>query len=222
MRRLVVTCTCGAKMQAPRSAYGKIGVCSKCGARLRIGAMNTSPLGLPPPGGLGHEGQARRRQTAGGDGDVQQRFGRGVDLFYKGQYAEALAVFDGLAREYPGNAEVQNARARCMKAMQDGTEQSASARPTEDVELDEKTTKNAILDLMLNGFTESTRLQAAELACKALGLFDGDSARSRAGARSHSGIDDAVREAARPGNGKKKGDETTADAQAEREETVAG
>ena len=47
MRKLVVTCECGQRMQVPRSAVGKTGLCPTCGQSITI--TNDNATAAPPP-----------------------------------------------------------------------------------------------------------------------------------------------------------------------------
>ena len=185
MRKLLVTCQCGQQMQVPRSALGKVGVCPTCGESTRITSGNTSPL----PNGR-RRGVFTRQDSwkpAGGAAEppeeAKQRFGQAVDHYYAGRYGEALAIFDSLAKEFPGNPDIDHGRMQCYKAMrraslsyQPGAETTASTAGgagADAPELDAGTVKKFILEKMLHGRTEATQLQAAELACKVLGMLDG-------------------------------------------------
>lgn len=188
MRKLLVTCQCGQQMQVPRSALGKVGVCPTCGESTRITSGNTSPL----PDGR-RRGVFTRQDSwkpAGGAAEppeeAKQRFGQAVDHYYAGRYGEALAIFDSLAKEFPGNPDIDHGRMQCYKAMrraslsyQPGAETTASTAGVagqDAAELDAATVKRFILEKMLHGRTEATQLQAAELACKVLGILDGGGA----------------------------------------------
>lgn len=176
MRKYTITCKCGQRMLVPRTAVGKRGMCPSCGNAVDIGSDSV-------------ERQTHRHTTylrAGSTGwqggesvssdEARQRFGQAVDLFYAGRYAEALAIFDLLARQFPGNAEVESGRAQCVAVLNrrvlPGTLGAATVRLPlpEGGDLDAPTIKRVVLDIMIHGSNSEVRLQAAELACKLLGL----------------------------------------------------
>src|SRR5690606_35404286 len=126
MRKLLVRCTCGQEMQVPRSAFGKSGMCSSCGSTVRIGSDNTRPFAPSTPGrgagGAGGGGRAFNwRRIAGPSEEAKQQFGKAVDLYSAHRYAEALTIFDSLAREFPDNPEIDQARRQCLRAMNRST-----------------------------------------------------------------------------------------------------
>jgi hypothetical protein len=86
-----------------------------------------------------------------------------------------LAIFDGLVRQFPGNPDIENGRTQCLAALKRPDETLAledrSTMKYADGELDEPTVRRVILEKMLRGRSEMAQLQAAELACKLLGLF---------------------------------------------------
>jgi len=176
MRKLVFRCDCGQLIQAPRSAVGKRGICPACGQKVEITADGGTPRGN------------RRRQSAwtgrtawwrsGGNGepseDAKQRFGQAVDLYNEAKYGEALAVFNSLALEYPGNPDVQRGQNKCLKAMRrPALPNGSSYALPQNADLTDATVRRIILDKMLHGSTETVQLQAAELAARMLNLFDG-------------------------------------------------
>ena len=241
MRKLLVTCQCGQQMQVPRSALGKVGVCPTCGESTRITSSNTSPL----PNGR-RRGVFTRQDSwkpAGGAAEppeeAKQRFGQAVDHYYAGRYGEALAIFDSLAKEFPGNPDIDHGRMQCYKAMrraslsyQPGAETTASTAGVagqEAPELDAATVRRFILEKMLHGRTEATQLQAAELACKVLGMLDGG--RGAAAEQPAPAKDDAAQRGSETSAGadsateherENAGDTAGADAAAHEEEKPAG
>lgn len=171
MRKLLLTCACKQEIQVPRSALGTIGVCPACGERLEITAHTTRPVPKS------HDKAKRDWKVLGGIGgitppeDARQRFGQAVDLYYAKGYAEALAVFDSLATEFPRNPDIQAAREQCIIAMQHPA--LGAPDPTnliEQTEITEETVKRVILDKLLNAESEAVQLHAAELAMKLLGM----------------------------------------------------
>ena len=167
-------------MQVPRSAIGKMGMCPTCGRSTRISSANTRPLPNHGRGPAVHEAPRRPRWGATAQEtyaeppeEAKQRFGQAVDHYYAGRYAEALAIFDTLAHDFPGNPDIEHGRGQCMKAMK----RPALAAPTGVAqprrvqgELDEETIRRVVLDKLLNGATEEVQLRAAEIACKYLKL----------------------------------------------------
>lgn len=134
MRKLIVACPCGQRMQVARSAFGKLGVCPKCGMKIRVGANGLEPLALPAPGAPApgpspqfvppHQERQPFQDRRPGvvppsmeSDNVKRKFGEAVDLFYRAHYAEALGILDGLIKDCPGNLQVEAARVRCMDAL---------------------------------------------------------------------------------------------------------
>jgi nitroreductase len=177
MRKLVVTCECGQRMQVPRSAVGKTGLCPTCGQSITI--TNDNAQAAPSRGSrpLNNAKQSWWQGRVAPTEEAKRRFGEAVDLYYGGRYAEALAIFDTLAKQYPGNPDIENGRLQCMKAMRRApaalTGQTAPAVDP-DARLDEETVKRVILEKLLHGGSEATQLQAAELAARLLGLYNGN------------------------------------------------
>jgi len=175
MRKLIVTCRCGQRMQVPRSAIGKTGVCPACGQRVRVTARNAVPQSARrKPGFIEGRSSWWRGQEEPSE-EAKQRFGEAVDLYYAKRYAEALAIFDVLARQYPGNPVVERGRSQCLNAMERSSLPPLAQGhllPESQKELNPDTVKDVILDRMINGAQDEIRLKAAELACKILGLFD--------------------------------------------------
>ena len=193
MRKLLVRCTCGQEMQVPRSAFGKSGMCSSCGSTVRIGSDNTRPFAPANPAGrgtagaMGGAGRAFNwRRIAGPSEGAKQQFGKAVDLYTSHRYAEALAIFDSLAREFPDNPEIDQARRQCLSAMN----RSTLPPPVEPVgtaagKLDEHTVKQVLLTKMLRGATDSIQLQAAELAARMLGMLPDPLPKKKPGTATH-------------------------------------
>lgn len=190
MRKLVVTCQCGQRMQVPRSAVGKTGLCPSCGQSVTItndNATQTGPAGGRP---LNARQVWWNGQNAAPPEDARRKFGEAVDLYYNARYAEALAIFNALARQFPGNPDIENGRNQCMSALrrprmalehQGGVSQNAR--------LDEETVRRVVLNKMLHGASETVQLQAAELAARMLGLL---SPNGKGSAPSESGEDERI------------------------------
>ncbi|MBI5094671.1 MAG: hypothetical protein HZB26_19825 [Candidatus Hydrogenedentes bacterium] len=174
MRKLVVTCQCGQRMQVPRSAVGKTGMCPTCGQTVVITTDNTRPVTPTLQGRLfGLKNTSWWRGASEPPEDAKRRFGQAVDLYCTQRYAEALAIFNSLAKQFPGNPDIENGRAQCIAALKRPPalaleHKSGSNTPAK---LDETTVKDIVLDKLIRGSSESVQLQAAELACRMLGLF---------------------------------------------------
>lgn len=174
MRKLVVTCQCGQRMQVPRSAIGKTGMCPTCAQTVVISSDNTRPVTPPQRGRLfGLKNTSWWRGSAEPSEDSKRRFGQAVDLYCSQRYAEALAIFNSLAKQFPGNPDIENGRAQCIAALKRppalALENKAGAAAP--AKLDEATVTSVVLEKLLRSANESVQLQAAELACKMLGLF---------------------------------------------------
>lgn len=176
MRKLLVTCDCGQQMQVPRSAIGKMGVCPTCGRTTRITKKNTSGLSnrarksslhRKPPWSTDGSGQPSE--------EAKQLFGRAVDHFYAQRYAESLAIFDALAREFSGNPDIVHARATCEAAMRRPALPEPDAHEdSNDGELTSEEVKRFITDKLRYGANEEIQMRAAELACRYFGFKDED------------------------------------------------
>jgi hypothetical protein len=186
-------------MQVPRSAIGKTGMCPTCNQTMIINADNASAApssskaaaaaatrpstGTRGGGGGGAGGggffQSRESWWQGGGGeppeDAKRRFGEAVDLFYSGRYAEAVAIFNTLSVQYPNNPDIENGRTQCMRALKRPPTLAIEnkAELLEGAELNAETVKQVILEKLLTSASEQVQLQAAELAGRMFGLFDG-------------------------------------------------
>ena len=175
MRKVIVTCECGQRLQAPFSALGRTGVCVACGRKMQIalGAVRTEPAAEPHD--AGPPKRSWWRKDAAPSPDAQERFARAVDLYCSGNYAEALALLDVLSREYPDRPEVEQARAYCFRALHRprlGVAEGLRTSPGTGA-LDEDTIKRVLLDKLLHGRPDSVQIDAARLACELLGLLPG-------------------------------------------------
>ncbi|HIJ72482.1 MAG TPA: hypothetical protein HPP83_00125, partial [Candidatus Hydrogenedentes bacterium] len=155
-------------------------MCPTCGRSIRIAAGGARPdSGGQPSTFFGDKRTWWRGRSAPSD-DAKQRFGEAVDLYYAQRYAEALAVFDSLAKQYPGNADIERGRAQCIKVMGRAALPAAKTDPRQllpdATELSRDVVKRVILDKMLNGSSDAIQLQAAELAARLLGMLDGTGA----------------------------------------------
>jgi len=176
MRKLLLICDCGERMQVPRTALGRVGLCPACGERIHIRPSNTTaaPVGTkqsapPPP-----RGRVTPRPGEPSMEAAKRKFGRAVDLYFAQRYAEALAYFDELAQEFPDNEEVAQARRQCVQALRHARppmleyQEEETGAAVSPVEL--ASVKRFLLDKMRNGSTEAIQLKAAELACHLLAL----------------------------------------------------
>lgn len=172
MRKLIVTCQCGQRMQVPQSAFGKVGMCPTCGHTLRINNQNTSRPGGAAVGGAGRPFErSRMMDTSEQD---KRRYGEAVDLCKSGRFGEALALFEALARQYPGHPGIENGRSHCLRNLHGTAGLLESDGRIESVPqggFDRKTVRQVILNKMLRGGSEEIQLQAAELAARVLGMI---------------------------------------------------
>lgn len=196
MRRLIVQCSCGERIQVPQSALGKAGICPSCGTTVLISRDNATPYrpGSPPPPRSGPPPD-RSWNTAGGAGnapdDIRRKFAEGVDLYFAKRYSEALVIFNQLAASMPHDADIQMGQSMCLNALRKisplGIAQESRAQlpappitpereeailngPTPD--LDRDFFKRFLFDKMLHGGSDEIQMRAAELAAKMLGLLD--------------------------------------------------
>lgn len=190
MRKLIVTCDCGQRLQVPYSALGKMGLCPSCGNKVRI-----TPEGARRDGPRKHGDAVALGNLRDGSGlsfseEAKHLFGRAVDLFSEGHYAEALAIFDSFAEQFPDNPDIQEAREHCLNALKrvrptkpgqlpflsgGSRPDTAGAKPDlAGASLDAETVRRVVLEKMLYGSTETIQLEAAKIACRMLGLFDHD------------------------------------------------
>ncbi len=196
MKKLVVTCDCGQRMQVPRSAIGRMGMCPTCGRTMLISNDNASPASDNHSRGSFFSARTTSwwrnamgmGSSASPNEEAKRRFGEAVDLYYQKNYGEALAIFDDLARRYPGNGDIERARRECLAALRrpsglaienrsgvadrpEDISASAARPPVGDAELNAETVKRVVLEKLLYSPSETVQLHAAELACRMLGLF---------------------------------------------------
>lgn len=174
MRKLIVTCDCGQRLQVPYSALGRMGMCSTCGRKMKItpdiARRDTSG------GGAATGGTAYTTGRRGPSEEAKRKFGKAVDLFALGQHREALAIFDELALEFPGNPEIDRGRRECHRALRGGNllshdsggATSTSERLKEGDTLDWETIERVVLEKLLYGASDSVQLEAARIACEYL------------------------------------------------------
>jgi len=159
-------------MRVPRNAVGRTGQCPNCGRRIPITSEALEPKSNSRTGNGARNAAFRMPRPAAGAGEQdKQRFGQAVDLFYNRRYAEALSIFDILAREYPGNAEIESARRECLRHMKrralgDGSERLAL--PPALADLDLAVVKGIVLEKLAHGARDEVQLQAVALALQIL------------------------------------------------------
>jgi len=174
MRKLIHPCQCGQRMQVPRSAIGRTGMCPSCGATLRIRADNAQveTPGQSKRGLITAESHMRSSMNGGGPPEnAKRRFARAVDLYCEHRHAESLAVFNELVREFPGNSDIESGRVKCMAALHRTSPLALEDLSTMDgSELNEDTVRKVVLQKLLKSPREDVQLQAAALAVKILGM----------------------------------------------------
>lgn len=177
MRKLIVTCECGQRLRVPYSALGRMGVCVTCGRTIQIMANNARRDGPAVqreiPSARDPRFSATRRTAL--TEDAKQRFGQAVDLYNAQRYAEALAIFDSFLEQFPGNPEIEEARAQCLSALKRPRlaapgPMSRSGPSGGDAHLDPETVKRVILEKMLYDPSGANQIEAARLASEILGL----------------------------------------------------
>ena len=184
MRKLILTCDCGQRMQVPRSAIGKMGLCPNCGRTIPVTSGNTSQSAYERE--RTHAVAPRPNWWQGSpytpSEDAKQRFGQASDLFRARRYGQALAIFNALAKEFPGNPEIERGRSICIERMRQTTAlplPGPHAHKT-DGSFDGDTVRQLVLEKMLHGGSEEVQIKAAELAAKLLGLLrDGEPSESQ-------------------------------------------
>ncbi len=171
MGKFILTCRCGQRMQVPRSAVGRLGQCPACGERIQITSDLLSPRQSSRRGPLVRGASFRdEASTSGAREEDKQRFGKAVDLFYTRRYAEALSLFDALARDYPDNPEIESGRRECLRQMRRyslGNENEPNALPAPD-SLGLDAIKRVIHEKLSTSTSDEVQLRAAELALRVL------------------------------------------------------
>lgn len=184
MRRLIVTCTCGERIQVPRSALGRTGLCPSCGKTIAI--TNDNASAMPLPGKSSSEPAAPERPDGRPDMAAKMQFGRAVDLFFAGQFGEAYAMLSDLARRMPDDPDIEAARGACLNSLRTrpllavdrpaalpalSDESPQPADKEEELDHSERDIiKKVLFDKMLHGETDEIQLRAAEMALKAFGF----------------------------------------------------
>ncbi len=190
MRKLILTCdSCGQRMQVPRSAIGRTGMCPSCGDTIKIRAHNTTTTSPAKRSGLlSGGGNWWRSSGTPPTEDAKRKFGEAVDLFYGSRYAESLAIFDALVQQFPGNPDIENGRQQCLQALRKpqqtfaledktgpavgGGSFGGMASPAREGGLDKDTVRRIVIEKMLRSPNEAVQLQAADLAARLLGMLE--------------------------------------------------
>lgn len=209
MAKLTLTCECGQEMLVPESAMGRVGLCPECGAHLTISEANTHRDYTPDPErrpGSGLLGKRHRtRQDSASREDAGRRFATAVDLYNARRFAEALSLLDALLQEYPGNAHIESARRECVEALRGprmlGFQPTAGQRADTPPALTPELVREVVLDRLLYGDDE-TRLRAAELAARLLGMLETDAQAGRRVEEAARQVREALLAALREGNGR--------------------
>lgn len=139
MRRLMVLCICGERIQVPRSALGRTGLCPACGRVISITADSATAIKGPVPakpapvqnaaplGGASWNSGNGRANTV--PSDAKRRFAEAVDLYFSQRFAQALSIFESLAEEFPDNADIISGRQMCMTALRNRQQPALEHHP---------------------------------------------------------------------------------------------
>ena len=200
MRRLVVQCSCGERIQVPHSALGKAGLCPSCGATVIISKDNAAPYRGTAASTTARTGgpQVERAWTGGSAAggapeDIRRRFAEGVDLYFAKRYSEALVIFNNLAAAMPNDADIQMGQSMCLNALrkvsplglgygapfgqlpapEDVQDRAESLLHGPTPTMDRDFFKRFLFDKMLHGQGDDVQMRAAELAAKMFGFLDG-------------------------------------------------
>jgi hypothetical protein len=133
MRRLMVVCACGERIQVPRSALGKTGLCPACGRTLEVTNDNAVPIQTRGPVPTARASSAQSGQWSTGHGqrpvdDTKRKFAEAVDLYFAHRYAEALTIFTTLATLHPDNPDIEMGRSMCVSALRTAPDRSLESR----------------------------------------------------------------------------------------------
>jgi predicted Zn-dependent protease len=133
---------------------------------------NTRREGAPASGESSVVRESRWPRRPSLSEEAKERFGKAVDLYNNQRYAEALAIFDSFVYQFPGNPEIEQARAQCLSALKRGriALPETMARAASDAKLEEAVIKRIILEKMLYDSSGAVQLEAAKLAAEILGL----------------------------------------------------
>ena len=200
MRRLMVQCSCGERIQVPHSALGKAGLCPSCGSTVFISKDNAAPYrGTTASQTRSGAAQSDRGWTGGGAAqnapeEIRRRFAEGVDLYFAKRYSEALVIFNNLAAAMPHDADIQMGQTMCLNALRkitplglahegpfgqlpapdDARDRVESILHGPTPTLDRDFFKRFLFDKMLHGHGDDVQMRAAELAAKMFGFLDGN------------------------------------------------
>ncbi len=200
MRRLMIQCSCGERIQVPHSALGKAGLCPSCGSTVFISKDNAAPYrGTSASQTRTGAAQPNRAWTGGGAAqnapeEIRRRFAEGVDLYFAKRYSEALVIFNNMAAAMPHDADIQMGQTMCLNALRkiaplglahegpfgqlpapdDVRDRAESILNGPTPTLDRDFFKRFLVDKMLNGQGGDVQMRAAELAAKMFGFLDGD------------------------------------------------
>lgn len=190
MRRLVVQCNCGERIQVPQSALGRTGLCPSCGTTIAINKDNATPLrpAAEPPRPLAPQERSWQgsHSAEGAPPDIRRRFAEGVDLYFAKRYSEALVIFNTLAAAMPHDADIQMGQSMCINALRKlsplglshegfgghlpappySEERSEALLNGPTPSLDSDFFKRFLFDKMLHGSSDEIQMRAAELAAK--------------------------------------------------------
>lgn len=205
MRRLVVQCSCGERIQVPHSALGKAGLCPSCGATVFISKDNAAPYRGTAASTTRSTPQPERAWTGGAAAsgapeDIRRRFAEGVDLYFAKRYSEALVIFNTLAAAMPHDADIQMGQTMCLNALrkisplglgygapfgqlpapEDAQDRAESLLHGPTPTMDRDFFKRFLFDKMLHGQGDDVQMRAAELAAKMFGFLDGNAPDSEA------------------------------------------
>ena len=198
MRRLMVQCTCGERIQVPHSALGKAGLCPACGSTVNISKDNATPYrgttASPPRSGAApaDRGWSVGNAAQNTPGDIRRRFAEGVDLYFAKRYSEALVIFNALSAVLPHDADIQMGQTMCLDALRkitplglahegpfgrlpapdDAPDRVDSILHGPTPTLDRDFFKRFLFDKMLHGHGDVVQMRAAELAAKMFGFLD--------------------------------------------------
>lgn len=133
MRRLMVVCACGERIQVPRSALGKTGLCPACGRSVEVTTANAVPIQTRGPVPTAKASSAQSGQWSTGPtpravDDTKRKFAEAVDLYFAHRYAEALTIFTTLATLHPDNPDIEMGRSMCVSALRTAPGHSLESR----------------------------------------------------------------------------------------------
>jgi hypothetical protein len=123
----MVLCVCGERIQVPRSALGRTGLCPACGRVIAITADSATTVKGPvpaKPASIHNAAPLGGASWNAGNGsanavppEAKRRFAEAVDLYFSQRYAQALSIFESLAEDYPDNSDIISGRQMCTAAL---------------------------------------------------------------------------------------------------------